>query len=170
MDKIFFRAINQFTGRYELLDKIMIMISKKMRYVFIFLFILMMIRRHRYYSHMIKPTIFSIIVTLFVEFVIKKFYFKPRPFLMKRVHVLPPKPSRSNSSFPSKHTTLAFVAATSMMVFNPLLGSILYIFAGLTGFSRIWMGQHYPSDIIGSALLGSLISVVIRRISRTNYE
>ncbi|WP_429758516.1 phosphatase PAP2 family protein [Bacillus sp. S14(2024)] len=40
----------------------------------------------------------------------------------------------------------------------------MWLLAFLTGFSRIWSGQHYPSDIIGSALIGSLTSIVVNVI------
>ena len=66
-----------------------------------------------------------------------------------------------NSSFPSKHTVLAFAAATSVLFYKRLLGCIMWLLAFLIGLSRIWMGQHYPSDIIGSALLGSLTAIVV---------
>jgi undecaprenyl-diphosphatase len=36
----------------------------------------------------------------------------------------------------------------------------------LTGFSRIWVGHHYPSDIIGSAFLGSFTSIFVHIVSR----
>ncbi|MCL6573352.1 MAG: phosphatase PAP2 family protein, partial [Bacillus sp. (in: Bacteria)] len=98
---------------------------------------------------------------LFLHFFIKLTFFKPRPFLKYRVHLLPPSPSKKNSSFPSKHTTLAFAAATSVLLYKRLLGFIMLILAFLAGFSRIWMGQHFPSDIVGSALLGSLTSILV---------
>lgn len=40
--------------------------------------------------------------------------------------------------------------------------------AVLTGISRIWVGHHYPSDIIGSALLGSLTSMFVHKNSQEN--
>lgn len=58
-------------------------------------------------------------------------------------------PSKNNSSFPSKHTVLAFALATSVLLRERLFGSIMWFLAILTGFSRIWLGHHYPFDIIG---------------------
>ena len=83
------------------------------------------------------------------------------------VHLLPPAPSKKISSFPSKHTTLAFAVATSVLLYKRLMGSIMVILAFLTGFSRIWVGQHFPSDILGSALLGSLTSSLVWLTGRT---
>lgn len=70
-------------------------------------------------------------------------------------------PSKNNSSFPSKHTALAFALSTSVLLRERLFGSIMWFLAILTGFSRIWLGHHYPFDIIGSAFIGILISMAI---------
>ncbi|MEH7012481.1 phosphatase PAP2 family protein, partial [Neobacillus niacini] len=93
--------------------------------------------------------------------IIKLVYFKPRPFSKIRVNLLAPIPSKKDSTFPSKHTTLAFAVAISVLFYKRTLGCILSILASLAGFSRIWMGQHYPSDIIGSALIGSIVATCV---------
>jgi undecaprenyl-diphosphatase len=157
MDYRLFRAINQNACRYQLLDTIMITISQKLRYLYVILLLIMWFRNNFYRKVIIYAGI-SVVVSILLHFFIKLVYFKPRPFLKYRVHLLPPAPSKNNSSFPSKHTTLAFAAATSVLLYKRLVGSIMLILAFLTGFSRIWMGQHFPSDIVGSALLGSLTS------------
>ncbi|WP_242221466.1 undecaprenyl-diphosphatase [Bacillus cereus group sp. BfR-BA-01380] len=160
MDYKIFRAINQFVGRYPSVDAIMIMISRKARYVYVLLLILMWFRSGFYKKITIQATI-SACITLLINFFIKRFYFRPRPFVNHNVHILPPIPSGMNSSFPSKHTMLSFAVATSILFYNRLLGWFLWLLAFLTGLSRIWNGQHYPSDIIGSALIGSITSIVV---------
>lgn len=74
-------------------------------------------------------------------------------------------PSKNNSSFPSKHTAVAFALATSVLLRERLFGSIMWFLAILTGLSRIWLGHHYPFDIIGSAFIGILTSIVIDNTS-----
>ncbi|WP_349654857.1 phosphatase PAP2 family protein [Neobacillus sp. DY30] len=49
-----------------------------------------------------------------------------------------------------------------LFFYKRFLGSMMYLAAILTGFSRIWMGQHYPLDILGSSILGSLTSIVVK--------
>jgi undecaprenyl-diphosphatase len=160
MDYRIFRAINQFAGRYRLFDTIMVTISQKVRYVYIILIIFMWFRNNSYKKITLYAGI-SAVVTILLNSFIKRFYFKPRPFLKFWVHLLPPSPSKKNSSFPSKHTTLAFAVATSVLLYKRVVGFILFIFAFLAGFSRIWVGQHFPSDIVGSAILGSLTSIIV---------
>ncbi|HJV31918.1 MAG TPA: undecaprenyl-diphosphatase [Bacillales bacterium] len=165
MDQRIFRAINQFSGRYRLLDRIMITISQKLRYLFILIFIVLWFRNH-FYKKLTINTGISIVLAMLINIFIRLCTFRRRPFLNHVVHLLPPVPSKRNSSFPSKHTTLVFAAATFAYFYHRMLGIVMYVLSFLAGISRIWMGQHYPSDIAGSALLGSFISLMVKNTER----
>ena len=77
-------------------------------------------------------------------------------------------PSKMDSSFLSKHTLLAFAVSTSIFLHKRILGSVMLGLTLLTGFSRIWLGHHYPSDIAGSAVLGSFTSAIIHKLLKGN--
>ena len=59
-------------------------------------------------------------------------------------------------SFPSGHTAAAFVMATLISYFFPLMALPLFSWALLVGFSRIYLGVHYPSDILAGIAIGML--------------
>jgi undecaprenyl-diphosphatase len=57
-------------------------------------------------------------------------------------------------SFPSGHTAAAFVIATSISHFLPVLLVPVYFWALLVGISRIYLGVHYPTDILAGLVIG----------------
>ncbi len=71
-------------------------------------------------------------------------------------------------SFTSSHAANIFAAAFFLSFFFPRLRYLLLAVALLVGFSRIYIGVHYPSDVLGGALLGvgcaSLVFVLWRRL------
>jgi undecaprenyl-diphosphatase len=166
MDLRLFQQINKLSGRISPVDHSMIFISNRFRYVFLFI-IVMLLFKNRKNKRIALETGSSVLLSLIVQFFIKFFYDKPRPFKKRRVGILIP--SKMDSSFPSKHTILAFAASTSILMFHRKLGAIMMWMSALTGFSRIWVGHHYPSDIIGSAILGSLTSLVTRIVSLSKF-
>lgn len=64
-------------------------------------------------------------------------------------------------SFPSGHTGSAFaLAVVIFMVMDRKYGIIALVLASLMGFSRLYVGIHYPSDVLGGVILGVVTSVI----------
>ncbi|MFK0194625.1 phosphatase PAP2 family protein [Kitasatospora sp. NPDC090308] len=62
-------------------------------------------------------------------------------------------------SFPSNHTVAAFSAAAALWYADRRIGWIALLAAVLMGASRVWVGAHYPHDVLAAALLGVLVAV-----------
>jgi len=67
-------------------------------------------------------------------------------------------------SFPSGHTTISCALAASVFVFDPVWGTIFFMIAALVALSRIAIGVHYFSDVIGGAAVGIGIVVIVSRL------
>ncbi len=60
-------------------------------------------------------------------------------------------------SFPSGHTSAAFLMAGLLSFFYPLAAWLLFPWACSVGVARVMLGVHFPSDILAGALMGSVI-------------
>lgn len=71
----------------------------------------------------------------------------------------------SSFSFPSNHSSNCFAAATSLSYGfpNPIVRLILFFIAAVVGFSRIYLGLHFPIDVVGGAFLGVACAIIIHK-------
>ena len=90
--------------------------------------------------------------------IVKNIVQRPRPFVtFTDLQIIIPIPSEF--SFPSGHTSSSFAAAAVFYRHLPKkLGLPSVILAGLIGFSRLYVGVHYPTDVIAGVLMGILLS------------
>ena len=89
-------------------------------------------------------------VAIGVNFLVKLIVRRQRPVL----EGLPPLGGAPSSlSFPSAHTTSSFACSTVMTQIEPACAG-LFVLALAIGLCRPYLGMHYPSDVLGGAVLG----------------
>lgn len=69
----------------------------------------------------------------------------------------------NGDSFPSNHSANMFSASAVLSGVFPQLSPLWYFLAALIAFSRIYVGAHYPLDVVAGALLGLLVGVIGRK-------
>lgn len=100
------------------------------------------------------------------SFVIKPLVERPRPCHMvdgtqvvQTVHLLVH--CGGGKSFPSSHAVNNFAVATLLTFFYRKWGWALFGWASLVSLSRVAVGVHYPSDILGGALIGTAVAALV---------
>jgi len=120
------------------------------------------------------------LIALFISnvavYLLKPLIAEPRPFLvLGNVHQLVPE--NEIYSFPSGHTASSFAAATviglkyRLKIKNKKIKLIypLIAFAAIIGFSRVYIGVHYPLDIIFGALIGITCALLTLKMEGTIF-
>lgn len=103
-------------------------------------------------------------VSYYVVGLLKISIARPRPF-MALANVILLGPVEKGYSFPSGHAATAFMTA-SLLANHFKRYFLFYLLAALIGFSRIYMGVHYPSDVLTGAAIGITIGYLLTGISR----
>jgi undecaprenyl-diphosphatase len=125
------------------------------------------ILRHRSKARaVIREAVVPLLITsTLVELVIKPYFKRRRPFItIIQAIVIGKKPG--SWSFPSGHAAGAFAGAWLLNRFSPRWSVIRYIIAGWVGFSRIYLGDHYPGDGASGSLAGLVFAMFFNRLFR----
>ncbi len=102
------------------------------------------------------------LATMAVEFPIKYYFRRRRPFIdLVQAIAVGKKPG--TYSFPSGHSAASFAGAWLLCRHYPRLAPLWYSVASLVGFSRVYLGAHYPGDVLSGAVLGTLLAEGARR-------
>ncbi len=95
---------------------------------------------------------------------------RPRPFAaMPHLHVLISRPT--TKGFPSSHATTAFAGAVVLSYLRPRLWPAFVIAAAAIAYSRLYVGVHYPTDVLAGAAVGAAFAAaVIALVTRTRLN
>jgi undecaprenyl-diphosphatase len=156
IDYEWFNLINSKVQHYPLLDTIMILFAEYVQYAFILL-ILMLWRLNKYNFRVIAfQAMFAFTLAYSINRLIELFIYRERPFVSHEIIQLVE--HSANSSFPSDHATSAIVIAFTLWLSSYRYKHIWFFLALGVAFSRIWVGVHYPFDIVSGILIGIIIA------------
>ncbi len=111
---------------------------------------------------MVLHAVISAFVAWLISKFLKDFFAVPRPFVTNGN--APLAGYSSDGSFPSNHTAAAFAISVSFYLHKYKWGIPLIIFSLAIGVSRILGGVHYPLDILGGIVIGSVVAWTAHRL------
>lgn len=165
-----FTLINNMSLQNHTLDQIMIAISQYVPIIMSAYLILLITWSFIYKDRSLLKNAISVIsllgITLGVNYGLEHLIYMPRPFVEHTVHLVIP--HSATSSFPSTHAMATMAIALGVHHYYKRIGSVFIALSILTGLSRIYLGHHYPFDVIGgfaiTYLLYILFNTYIKRL------
>lgn len=111
----------------------------------------------------------SAVLSLFIAtIVLKPIFARPRPDISngESVVIVSEQPAlfsfANKYSFPSGHASVVVAVSFILAKSRKKYASVFYAVSFLTAFSRIYLGKHYPSDILAGVLIGFIIGWFVR--------
>ncbi|MGO4440757.1 phosphatase PAP2 family protein [Rhizobium sp. RAF56] len=122
-----------------------------------------------YIRHVAVAAGLSFLIGLGINQIILMFFARSRPYEAGLTQLLIDR--TSDPSFPSDHATAGFAIAATFLLHGIKGRGVAFLMAAcLIAFSRVYVGTHYVSDVVGGGIIGAasaaLIMVVYRRGSR----
>lgn len=92
---------------------------------------------------------------------------RARPYLAHPGHAHLLIARSHDPSFPSDHATGAFALALGIWLYDRTFGTVLLVIAAILSFARVYVGTHYPGDVVAGALIGMAVVAVLYALRPT---
>lgn len=158
-DTRWFHNINDLAGRSMGLDRLLVFANKYGLYFFALTVIIYFFVHRRIFWAAFWAAILS--RGIFTE-VIRFFYHRARPFgVLTNYHLLVPK--ETEYSFPSGHAAFYFAIAFAVYLYDKKAGGWLLVLALILSLDRVFVGVHYPLDVLGGIIVGAISVCIVKK-------
>lgn len=172
MEITILKFLNSWTVSSVAVEAVVKFLASGFIYLFLVLLILwtiLVFRRKEEFNRRFKiaaGAIFSgLLARLVLVEIIRFFYNRPRPFEivegLKQVME-----HAAGGSFPSGHASFSFAAASFLAFYYPQTSILFFVLAAGMGLGRVAAGVHYPTDILGGAIIGIFSGFICRWASK----
>ena len=109
----------------------------------------------------------AVVLAYVANDIVKSVFDEPRPCqVITSPATIQPCPGVGDWAFPSNHSAIAAAAAAAIVMIDRRLGAIAVLAALVMGFSRVWVGAHYPHDVLVGFGVGIVVAVPLMLAAR----
>ncbi|MET7692836.1 phosphatase PAP2 family protein [Streptomyces sp. NPDC005483] len=112
----------------------------------------------------------TVVLAYAVDDALKLVVREDRPCRSLRVTTLEACPAPGDWSFPSNHAAVAAAAAVALFFVSRRLGALAAVAALAMAASRVWVGAHYPHDVVAGLAVGALVALLLTAALRSRPD
>ncbi len=163
LDQYLFYLINQLTLSWEWLDIFGIFCAQYLGYfIWSILLILLVLKFKNYWKVIFEAVATAVVSRFLITGTIRLIMPRLRPFNDPTAKILVDK--MSESSFPSGHASFYFALSTIIYLYNKKLGILFYILSVFIVAGRVFVGIHWPSDILAGIVVALFSSWLVHKL------
>lgn len=163
MNSNLFRMINNLGKQYTDLNPFFVFIAEYMIFFLVLAVLMFLFSRSNENRIMVICAFIALVISEILAKIAGQFHSNYQPFAeLPNVNKLVEK--AVNNSFPSDHTIIFFSFCITFWLFKRGWGFLWGILAVLVGISRIWVGVHYPADVLVGAIISIVSAMIVYKI------
>ena len=169
MNDWLFLLINSMANRSVIIDGLMITISKLVPYVYMLVLAWLFVKGFRVNSFKLRAESFAtgvlLVLCLIGSFILGSMFYENRPFVEHPETILILNHA-ADASFPSDHAVGTMAIACGILFYRWKWGTWMVYGSILVGISRVFVGNHYPGDILGAFILVWILTAIYNKTIR----
>ena len=157
-----FRLINDLGFQIPALNPVFVFIAEYFLYLLLIVLIVYLFKDNGKHRVMVLVAVVSCLLAVILGKITGQFHYNVQPFAtLDNVNLLIEK--EVNNSFPSDHTILSFTICMTLFLFDKR--KFYFLFIGLlVAVSRVWVGVHYPFDVLTSIVLSIVAALTVSMV------
>jgi len=170
LNQAVFNLIWSFSRKSVLLDDVAILIAQYLPYLMVAAVLVFAFyykdKRKRWFL-LLEAAIAIILSRGIITELIRFIYYHPRPF---DFYKFTPLIAESGASFPSGHAAFFFALAMTLYFWDKRWAMVYFVLSLFIGAARVYVGVHWPLDILGGIIVGTLSAYFVHMLLRPYFD